>query len=104
MFVLMHKPTGVYMPDKKGGAGGTYINPFAKRRRQKTTPRLFARRSDALSALKWWAQGRVRMGYVYEDEREIWGQDPVAGRNAADWSVVEVRLEEVTTQAPVWRG
>lgn len=95
MFVLMHKETGVFMPDKKGGAGGTYVEPFQKRRRQRTTPRLFARRSDAMAALKWWADGRVRTRYYEEWGNEIVGSTPVPGRNADDWSVVEVRIEPV---------
>lgn len=92
MFVLKHKATGTYMPDKKGGAGGTYVEPFKKRRRQTSTPRLFARRCDALSALHWWAEGRVRTAYDEKWGNEIVGSDFVEGRDAAEWEVVAVRL------------
>lgn len=99
MFALKHKATGTFMPDKKGGAGGTYVEPFQKRRRQTTTPRLFARAADAKAALAWWAEGRVRMSYggpPGEEERDFNGSDPVPGRNADDWAIVEVQLVEVS--------
>jgi hypothetical protein len=97
MFALMHKPTGTFMPSPVG-RGGTYVDPFAKRRRQKTTPRLFARKQDAASALDWWLKGKVQMGNVgpwdegYPD-REITGYLPVPSRIADEWSVVEVSLQ-----------
>lgn len=97
MFALRHKSTGVFMPDKKGGAGGTYVEPFKKRRRQKTTPRLFAREADAKAALSWWADGRVRVQYDREYGNEIVGSDPVAGRDASEWEVVPVELKERTS-------
>lgn len=83
------------MPAPAGKNGGTYVDPFSKRRRQKTTPRLFARRQDAASALDWWLKGEVTITYVgaWDDgETEITGQKPVANRRADEWSVVEVRL------------
>ena len=95
MFALRHKATGTYMPDKKGGAGGTYVEPFQKRRRQTTTPRLFARRSDAMAALKWWAEGRVRTQYDEEWGNEIVGTTPVPGRKADEWEVVTVELKVI---------
>lgn len=96
MFALRHKATGTYMPDKKGGAGGTYVEPFKKRRRQTTTPRLFARRSDAMAALKWWAEGRVRTQYDEEWGNEIVGTTPVPGRKADEWEAVTVELKVIT--------
>ena len=93
MFALRHIATGIFMPDKKGGAGGTYVEPFEKRRRQTTTPRLFAREADARSALAWWADGRVRTQYVAEWGNEIVGSTPVPGRDAAEWEVVAVELK-----------
>lgn len=92
MYALQHKETGVFMPDKKGGAGGTYVEPFEKRRRQTTTPRLFPRRCDALAALRWWAEGKVETQYDEEWGPQIVGQRPVEGRNAADWETVEVKV------------
>lgn len=93
MFALRHIATGTYMPDKKGGAGGTYVEPFLKRRRQTTTPRLFSRASDAKAALAWWAEGRVRTAYDDEWGKEIVGVTPVPERNAAEWEVVAVELK-----------
>ena len=93
MFALRHTATGTYMPDKKGSAGGTYVEPFEKRRRQTTTPRLFARAADARSALAWWADGRVRTQYDEEWGNEIVGSTPVPGRDAAEWEVVTVELK-----------
>lgn len=92
MFALRHKATGTFMPDKKGDAGGTYVEPFQKRRNQKTTPRLFARASDAKAALRWWAEGRVHTRYSEEWGTEIVGSSPVPGRNAEDWEVVAVDI------------
>jgi len=97
MFALMHKPTGVFMPSP-AGRGGTYVDPFAKRKRQKTTPRLFARKQDAASALDWWLKGEVQMGNVgpWDEgfpDYVIVGQKPNPNRVASDWSVVEVTLQ-----------
>lgn len=96
MFALRHKATGTFMPDKKGGAGGTYVEPFQRRRRQTTTPRLFAREQDAKSALAWWADGRVLTRYDAEWGREIVGVAAVAGRDAAEWEIVSVELKVVS--------
>jgi len=97
MFALQHA-SGIFMPAPAGRAGGTYVDPFTRRKRQKTTPRLFARRSDASSALDWWLKGEVQMSYTggWEDpetDYDIVGQTPVASRVAAEWRVVEVKLE-----------
>lgn len=96
MFALQHKPSGVFMPAPRGRAGGTYVEPFSSLKCQTTTPRLFSRRQDAESALKWWLAGEVQVswtGSFGEEDREIVGQKVKVDRQSDDWEVVPVRLE-----------
>lgn len=86
------------MPAPRGRAGGTYVDPFKNLGGQTTTPRLFSRKQAAESALEWWLKGKVNVtwrGWAGEEDREITGQTPVPGRNADEWSVIEVALKAV---------
>lgn len=105
MFALQRKADKLLMPDFKGHAGGTYVDPD-KRDTHTGTPRLFTTKKGASEALRWWAKGRVRkemsggfsVGLDSLDPPEVTGlrSEAVAGRNADDWEIVSV--EVVVTQ------
>lgn len=102
MFVLRRKRDKKLMPNFKGRAGGTYVNPDDPKTHD-GTPRLFTTAKAAGDALRWWAKGMVRMtgGFGGQDifgeetDRVIRESVPVAGRNADDWEVVPVRIEAI---------
>lgn len=78
------------MPDKRGRAGGTYVDPDNP---GGMPPRLFRNRTAAKNALAWWAEGRAVISRDYEyGTTEIIGMTPVESRNAADWEIVPVQL------------
>ena len=101
VFVLRHKATGVLMPDFKGRAGGTFIDPFKPE--PGSVPRLFTREKSAGDALRWWAAGKAQPRYGSsfsefpgDSQTEFLGvkSEPVPGRSAADWEVVPVVFYE----------
>lgn len=100
LFALRRKRDGRYMPDYKGRAGGTYVDPD-KPATHTGTPRLFTSAKAAGDALRWWVKGRVRVrwsgpGFDSLDGPEVSGleSEPVAGRNADDWEIVPVGIHQ----------
>lgn len=101
LYALRHK-SGVYMPDFKGRAGGTYVDPW-KRDTHTGTPRLFTTPAAAKQALDWWAKGRVKVQWSYGgfddfgSGPEMTGLDSeaVEGRLKDDWKVVPVGLHQI---------
>lgn len=98
LFVLRRKRDGRYMPDYKGRAGGTYVDPD-RPDTHTGTPRLFKSAKAAGDALRWWVKGRVRVewsgqGFDSLDGPEVSGlvSVPATGRNADDWEIVPVGL------------
>lgn len=93
-FFALRRNDGVYMPDIKGCAGGTFINPDDPRTHRKQ-PRLFRRKQDAALALRYWVVGRrITIGddYGHFIQHKIVRD---TSRHAADWSIIEVELKEV---------
>lgn len=92
-YALKHK-SGIFMPDFKGRAGGTYIDPFVDNKRP---PRLFTTKLAAHNALSWWLDGkftRQTVGDPFSDEGEsvVEKTRKVEGRIAEDWKIVPVQV------------
>ncbi len=93
-YFVLRRDDGVLMPGFKGRAGGTYVNPDDPATHD-GTPRLFTSQKAAGDALRWWSKGHVRKQWssapfdsIFEGP-EVTGlhSAPVAGRNAADWTI-----------------
>lgn len=98
LYILRRKKDGVIMPNFKGRAGGTYVDPDDPETHD-GLPRLFASKKAAENALVWWVKGKARVlmqSFDTFDPPEPAGlySDAVEGRSAADWEVVPVGLHD----------
>jgi hypothetical protein len=96
LYVLRRKSDHKLMPNFKGRAGGTYVDPDDPSTHD-GLPRLFASKKAAENALVWWVKGKARVvmqSFDVFDPPEPAGlcSDAVEGRSAADWEVVPVGL------------
>ena len=54
-FILLHRTTMLIMPQEDRGRGSTWWDPIKEKKQR--TPRLFARKIDAINSRRWWAEG-----------------------------------------------
>lgn len=95
-YVIQHKPTGFYLPHRKGNRGFTWDEP---RSPEKGPPRLFTRKSDAVHALNWWLQGRT--GWKWEEGNltcpgeHVLHTEAIPQRNKEEMEIVKVVVMSV---------
>lgn len=94
MFAIKHKPTGTYLPLRRGNRrGSTYVNVG-----DTGMPHLFPTKRAATHSLRWWLKGEARVT-IYQDYSgdrvDQWETISKPERKASDMEVVEVNLVEV---------
>jgi len=103
-YAIQHKPTGYFLPYRKGNRGFTWDEPRAP---DKGPPRLFTRKSDAVHALNWWLRGQTGYKWMASNWLGAGGHelctDSKPDRKAEDMVVVQVvvmtascHIEEIT--------
>lgn len=88
-YAIMRISDGKFMPQygsRKGRGGFTHDEP-----NDSVPPRLFVKKHQAESALKWWLDGRHYV--IATEDNEDWRNTPVPSRNAEDMRIVAVTLQ-----------
>lgn len=93
LFAIRHKPTGFFLPQHKGRAGGSWIEPT-----ESALPKLFHEERHAKGFLTTWLRGGVtaREYQTFEGNYDVdIVETPQPHRRREDMEIVALRLEEV---------
>jgi hypothetical protein len=91
-YAAYNKVTGLYLPPMPTKRGGTWLEPGK-------VPRIFTTRPAAKNALSWWLSGHFTKFYSTDpltgDDKVLEKTEPVVGRIASEWEVVEMQLSRM---------
>lgn len=98
IYAILHKPTGVFLPEMQYARGGTYTELTDKR-----PPRLFSTRTAAANALRHWLAGILSTTWVPDQSsHDIFGEGdykreilPQPHRKAEEMEIVQVNITVV---------